>query len=126
MERMAVRADGEVVRYVARLKHDHLGHQPARILIIHDIAREEFYGLRAKYHLLPHSASVRPSLPNGLDLLSLDYVLFLGEFLPKNAPAGAQASDEQRITGLPMGSVWRETLQLTDVDKEGVLFAVGR
>jgi len=70
--------DGEIYQYVQRLKKDVLGDTPARILIIGDENAIDYYLLRAKYHLLPHSVDVVGGFNKHLSPESIDYVIFFG------------------------------------------------
>ena len=74
--------DGEIYQYVQRLKTDVLGDKPARILIIGDENAIDYYLLRAKYHLLPHSANVMKGFDRQLSPETTDYVIFFGK--PEN------------------------------------------
>jgi len=71
--------DGEIYQYVQRLKSDVLGDMPARILIIGDENAIDYYLLRAKYHLLPHSVDVISSFNKQLSPATIDYVIYFGQ-----------------------------------------------
>jgi len=77
-QRLESGLDGEVYQYVQRLKASVLGTQKARILIIGE-KDGAYFQLRAKYHLLPHSAHVVSRFPKKLKPANLDYVMFFGE-----------------------------------------------
>jgi len=89
-----------------------LGKQSARILIIGDKNTVDYYLLRAKYHLLPHSANVVGRLTKKLAPGSVDYVIFFGQ------PAGIS-----RIPG--WGPKWRKSLKQIDHSKWGVVYRSG-
>ena len=77
--RAGIDLDGKIYQHVQRLKSDVLGDQPARILIVGDENAIDYYLLRAKYHLLPHSVDVVGRFANTLALESLDFVIFFGQ-----------------------------------------------
>jgi len=120
----ALGVDGPVWQFVRRIRQTIKSSEPARILLIRDPTREEFYALRAKYFLLPNSVALRPALRNGLDVQGLDYVLFLGAFRPQTLPPDAPVSQALRIGDLPMSPAWRDQLKLVMADPEGLLFLV--
>jgi hypothetical protein len=78
-QRSSIDLDGEIYQYVQRLKSSVLGDQSARILIIGDENAIDYYLLRAKYHLLPHSVNVAGRLAKELTPESLDFVIFFGQ-----------------------------------------------
>jgi len=78
-QRLALGLDGAVYRFVRALKADELPSAASRILVLGDDQAVEYYLLRAKYHLLPHSALVARRIPRGLDPRSLDYLIFFGD-----------------------------------------------
>jgi len=103
--------DGKIVQYVQRLKSGVLGDQNARILILGDDNAVDYYLLRAKYHLLPHSVDVAARFSKDLLAESLDFVIFFGE------PA--------RITEVPGWSLsWKKKLIQIDRDEWGVVYRV--
>jgi len=71
--------DGEIYQYVRRLDSQVLGDIPGRILILGDENAIDYYLLRAKYHLLPHSVHVMGRLPPELSPQTLDFVIFFGQ-----------------------------------------------
>jgi hypothetical protein len=71
--------DEEIENYAQKLKNEVLGNEPARIVIIGDENAEEYYLLRAKYYLLPHSINVVRSIGKNLSPSALDFVVFIGE-----------------------------------------------
>ena len=70
--------DGEIYQYVKRLKSEVLGDAPSRILIIGSNDAIDYFLLRAKYHLLPHSADVIGRIKRGTSPQLFDYVIFFG------------------------------------------------
>ena len=78
-QRSSIDLDGEIFKYVHRLKNDILGDQPARILVLGDENAVDYYLLRAKYHLLPHSVDVVGRFTKELTPESLDFVIFFGQ-----------------------------------------------
>lgn len=78
-ERLALGLDGEIYRFVRAIKTDDLPSDPTRILVLGDANAIDYHLLRAKYHLLPHSALVSRSIPAGLEPLSVDYLVFFGD-----------------------------------------------
>jgi hypothetical protein len=88
-----------------------LGDEPARILIVATPDVIDFYPLRAKYHLPPHSAHVVRELPASRIRDSLDYVIFFGA-----------AGD---ITHLPgWNTEWQQALIGMDGGGRGLLYRV--
>lgn len=78
-QRASIDLDGEIYQYVHKLKNEVLREQPARILIVGDENADDYYLLRAKYHLLPHSVAVTGRFDDELLSESLDYVIFFGQ-----------------------------------------------
>jgi hypothetical protein len=93
--------DADLQRYIDRLKNEVLGDKPARILILGDENAADYYLLRAKYHLLPHSIDVSRNIPEKLLPESLDFIIFFGQ------PAGIT-----KVHGWNPG--WKNVL--TDID----------
>ena len=104
--------DGEIQQYVQRLKADILGNKPARILIIGDESAIDYYLLRAKYHLLPHSVDVAGHFNKELSPQSLNFVIFFG-------PPGGIA----KVPG--WSPSWRKALLEVDRTDLGVVYRVG-
>jgi hypothetical protein len=69
----------DIENYAQKLKKQVFGNKPARIIIIGDVNSEDFYLLRAKYHLLPHSINVVQGFQQNLSPSALDFVVFIGE-----------------------------------------------
>jgi len=103
--------DGEIFKYVQRLKSDVLDNQTTRILIIGDENAIDYYLQRAKYHLLPHSTGVAGRFARQLAPESLNYVIFFGQ------PGG--------ITGVPgWSSSWRRALIEVDRSDWGMVYRI--
>jgi len=110
-QRQGMALDGDIFRYVQRLKTSVLGRQNTRILIVGDEDAADYYLQRAKYHLLPHSANVARQFVKGLAPQSLDYVIFFGQ--PEN------------IVKLPGWSrAWKNALVRVDSGEWGEVFQV--
>jgi len=77
-QRLSNDFDGALYQGVQYLKSTILLNGNARILIIGDAEASDYYMLRAKYHLLPHSANVARSFDKNLMPKSLDYVIYFG------------------------------------------------
>jgi len=104
-QRTGAELDGEVRRYVRHLKKKLLGGKPMRILILGGPDSVDYYLLRAKYHLLPHSAYVTHRLTRALTPDTLDYVVYFGR--------------PGTITQVPgWNTRWRNSL--LEVDKGGM------
>jgi hypothetical protein len=103
--------DGGIFQYVQRLKNEVLGDQPARILIVGDEDTAEYYPLRAKYHLLPHSVNVAGRFAKKLAPQSLDFVIFFG-----------QAANIAKVPG--WDSSWQRSLVQIDSGQWGVVYRV--
>jgi hypothetical protein len=110
-QRAAVDLDGQVHRYVERLKEKVLGSAPARILILGGPDSVDYYLLRAKYHLLPHSAFVTRRLDARLQSATLDYVIYIGR--------------PGTITQVPgWNARWRASLLEIDKSSMGIVYRV--
>lgn len=109
-QRLESGLDGEVYQYVQRLKASVLGAQKARILIIGD-KDGAYYQLRAKYHLLPHSAHVVSRFPNNLKPENIDFVMFFGD------PASIA-----KVQG--WNPSWQHSLTLADRGAWGAVYRV--
>lgn len=122
-ERIADGHSGKYYPYLQRLLQEELGPVPTRILIILDPAEELYFGLRARYQLLPHAAQLRPSIPFGHPLTTLDYVLFLGDYSDGDPQAriGEPAADRWRRLRVDSPKA-RRWLKLIDDSAEGTLF----
>ena len=110
-QRSAIDLDGQIYQYVQRLKSSVLGDQDARILILGDENAVDYYLLRAKYHLLPHSVDVATHFSKKLTPESVDFVLFFG-----------QANGIARVRGWNPG--WQQSLVPVDQTEWGVVYRV--
>lgn len=110
-QRSSIDLDGEVYQFMHRLKSGVLGNQPARILILGDESTHDYYKLRAKYHLLPHSVDVVGRLAKTLAPESLDFVIFLGQ------PGGIT-----QVRG--WNPAWQDSLVAIDRGDWGVAYRV--
>ena len=103
--------DGEIYQYVKRLKSGVLANQNARIFLIGDRKTLDYYLLRAKYHLLPHSVNVGGHFEKALTPETLDFVIFLGR------PGG--------IVNMPgWNQSWQASLVLVDRGEWGDVYRV--
>ena len=110
-QRLGMALDGDIFRYVQRLKTTVLGQRNARILIVGDQDAGDYYLQRAKYHLLPHSAHVARGFVKGLRPRSLDFVIFFGQ--PAN------------ISHVPgWNAAWRKSLVQVDSGEWGEVYRV--
>ncbi len=110
-QRLSIDLDGGIYQYVQRLKNDVLGDQPARILVLGDENAVDYYLLRAKYHLLPHSVDVVGRFAKELTPESLDFVIFFG-----------QAGGITKARGWK--SSWQKSLVQIDQGKWGTVYRV--
>jgi len=110
-QRSSIDLDGEIYQYMQRLKSDVLGDQPARILILGDENAIDYYLLRAKYHLLPHSVNVVGRLAKGLAPDSLDFVIFFGQ------PGGITKARGWKPS-------WQNSLEAVDQGEWGMVYRV--
>jgi len=110
-QRSSIDLDGEIYQYMQRLKSGVLGDRPARILILGDENAIDYYLLRAKYHLLPHSVDVVGRLAKELVPESLDFVIFFGQ--------------PGRISTIPgWTSSWGQSLVQIDTSEWGQVYRV--
>jgi hypothetical protein len=110
-QRSSIDLDGKIYQYVQRLKSEVLGDQAARILILGDENAIDYYLLRAKYHLLPHSVNVVGRFPKKLAPESLNFVIFFGQ------PAGIS-----KVRGWK--PFWQKSLIQIDQGQWGVVYRV--
>ena len=110
-QRLRSDLDGEIYQYVQRLENQVLGDKPGRILILGDESAIDYYLLRAKYHLLPHSVHVTGRLPPELSPQSLNFVVFFGQ------PGGIA-----NVAG--WNSAWRHYLVEAERNQWGVVYKV--
>ena len=95
--------DGGIYQYIQRLKTEVLPDDPARILIIGDENAVDYYLLRAKYHLLPHSVNVVGRLGEHLVPESLDYIIFFGQPNGISKVPGWSSSWERALSPIDRG-----------------------
>jgi hypothetical protein len=112
-ERLSRGLDGIVYREIARLQARVLSPRPSRILIASDADTLEYFPLRAKYHLLPHSANVVRRLPAGLKPSSLDYLVYFGPADGINSLPGWDPGWERSLRLLDRS----EFIQVFEVDR---------
>ena len=110
-QRSSIDLDGKIFQYVQRLKSNVLGEENARILILGDESAIDYYLLRAKYHLLPHSSNVAGRFTKDLTPGSLDYVIFFG-----------QPADMVKAPG--WNATWQQTLVQVDNGEWGAVYRV--
>ena len=110
-QRASIDLDGKIYQYVQRLKSEVLGDQAARILILGDENAIDYYLLRAKYHLLPHSVNVAGRFPKRLAPENLNFVIFFGQ------PAGITT-----VRGWKPS--WQKSLVAIDQGEWGVVYRV--
>jgi len=113
--RSASDLDGELFKYIQRLKTDIIKHKADRninrILVVGDENAIDYYLLRAKYHLLPDSAHVAGRFEVPLAPESLDYVIYFGQ--------------PESISGIPGWSAkWRQALVEVDRSEWGVVYQI--
>ncbi len=71
--------DGDIYRYIMRLKDGILPTEPSRLVIVHDSAGHNFDRLKAQYYLLPHNVYNFGRLPPATGVERIDYILILGD-----------------------------------------------
>ena len=101
--------DGELHQYIQKLKSSVLGDKNARILILGDKNASDYFLLKAKYHLLPHSADVAARFAKKLTPESVDFVMFFGQ------PNGIS-----KISGWNPG--WQQSLVKIDQGEWGIVY----
>jgi hypothetical protein len=102
-QRSSIDLDGEIYQYVQRLKSSVLGDHSARILIIGDENAIDYYLLRAKYHLLPHSVNVAGRFATELTPESLDFVIFFGQSAGITKVPGWKPSWQKSLAAIDQG-----------------------
>lgn len=70
--------DSEIISYVEHLKNNVLPETPSKILLLTDSDSSQYFELKARYHLLPHSAYVSAGFPDKEKLVAGIYFLVLG------------------------------------------------
>ena len=102
-QRSSIDLDGKIYQYIQRLKNEVLGDQPARILILGDENAIDYYLLRAKYHLLPHSVDVAGRFAKELAPASIDFVIFFGQPGGITNARGWSSSWQQSLVQIEQG-----------------------
>lgn len=123
-ERISSSETGLYHDWLRELDAEHLGDGQARILLIPDPRLHRYYARRSKYDLLPHSVEVDHHLPSPEQLRHIDYVLYLGDFMPPRAPDRARANPRIRLRFLPVADEFRKWLKPVDIDPLGALLEV--
>lgn len=94
------------------------------IVILAEPGLEKYYGLRAKYQLLPHGTHLVRRLPSPRLFYQLDYVLFLGDFMSDQAPGEDIDTLQLRLAALPVSRGKIKRMELVDFHPQGMLFKV--
>ncbi len=110
-QRLSMGVEGEIFQYVQKLKMDILGDKTVRILIIGNENAMDYYLLRAKYYLLPHSVDIARRLDQQIALKSLDFVLFFGQPGEINKVPGWNQSWEHALAEMESGD-WGEVYRV--------------
>ncbi|MEM1412439.1 MAG: hypothetical protein AAGH19_08770 [Pseudomonadota bacterium] len=135
LERLSVEerlADGELgvyFDYLEALRADHFGTKPVKILVLKHNGVNEYYRLRAKYQLLPHSSAVMSMPQRARDLRRVDYVLVLGNLAEQVDRTGNPINDRfWRRLGMhgDRYATHRSQLELIQSNEQGVLFRTAR
>lgn len=108
-QRLSNDLDGEIFQYVQHLNSAVLGDTPKRILIVGGENAIDYYLLRAKYHLLPHSVLVTNRLAKQLKPGSVDFVVYFGQ------PGGIMATRG-------WSQAWQQSLVQVDSGEWGVVY----
>ena len=122
-ERISSSVLGQYHPWLSELNKQLLQDGEDRILIVSDPAQHKYYGLRAKYQLLPHMSVTVRSVPEGRALEKVDYVLFLGTFMPPGRDEDTQVLRE-RIRALPLERKVLRQIELVEFNEKGMLFKV--
>jgi hypothetical protein len=110
-QKLSSELDGGIYQYVQRLKAATLGNKNARILVIGNDGAIDYYLLRAKYHLLPHSVNVAGGFAQETTPDTLDFVIYFG------------APDEiDKVPG--WNQTWQNILVNVDNSEWGAVFRV--
>ena len=112
-QRLSMALDGEIYQYSEKLKSGVLGDSTARILIIGDENAVDYYMLRAKYHLLPHSVNIARQFSRQTAPKFLDFVFFFG-----------QPGEIIKVPGWNQG--WQKALTIVESGEWGVVYRVNR
>jgi hypothetical protein len=111
-QRLSTGLDGDVYQVTQRLKDEVFGSEPARILILGDDNYVDYELLRAKYHLLPHSANVSDH-PGGAAPESLDFVVFFGQSIGITNLPGWDAAWQRSLVEIDRGN-WGTVYRVDD------------
>jgi hypothetical protein len=117
----------EVSKYhdwLMHLKEEYLGDAPVRILLLPDRREERYYWRRTMYELLPHSTSVDYQYPEPDQLRNVDYVLYLGNFMPKRAPDAAHRNPRMRLRHLKIPVQYQDWVTPVEINPLGILARV--
>ncbi len=76
-ERLKQGIDREIMTYIEHLKKNVLPDTPSKILLLTDSDSSQYFELKARYHLLPHSAYVSSGFPRKDELWERAYILIL-------------------------------------------------
>jgi hypothetical protein len=123
-ERLEKAFDGDLYEYISRLKREVLSENPGRIVLIGDESVVEYILLKAKYHLLPHSAAVRQQLDESISPEYMDYVLVFRSYSDQEQALSSTATHADLLKHVSVSGRWREKLELLDIGEFGFLFAV--
>ena len=107
----SIELDRALYQYIQRVKQEVLGAEPGRILIIGDENTPDYYPLKAKYHLLPHSVFVDDRFRKKLAPGSVDFVIVFGPEPDFNKIHGEKRS-------------WLKSLVQVDRGEWGVVYRV--
>lgn len=122
--RMASGETGIFHDWLRHLDSAYLGTQPRRVLLLADRRLGRYYARRAKYELLPHSVMVAQELPPVEQLRDIDFVLYLGDFMPQQASGQARESTGVRLRHLEIPDAARRWLKPVEIDPQGALLKV--
>lgn len=116
-ERFSRAPDQEIWALTERFRSKTPDSASRRLLIIGDGEKFRYMMERAKYHLLPDSALIAPSLSRGFENARIDYVLFINDF-------SLDENWQSSWSRLPMSENWRDKLELMDASPIAALFTV--
>jgi len=123
-ERISASVLGRFYGYISEVRDELIGTEPARVLLVLDPYKSEYFALRSKYQLLPHSVRVVKSLDDRFVDRDIDYVLFLGRFGVNIKRKSVREDVPRRIRQLPISNDWYSSLRLLDVNQQGLLFEI--
>lgn len=110
-------------RWLSKLNTELASDGADRILLVNDPAQHPYFGLRAKYQLLPHAVLIRTRVRSTDVLEHADYLVFLGDFMPPSAQ-GQTAVLRERIAALPVSRRTLRRLELVEFDAQGMVFKI--